>query len=132
MLPLVVRAFPVLPGHEERARKLARELRTTRASAARDFYRRHGVARETWHVQTTTHGMLVIAVTQLSGLPVDVAAKSFGASQEPFDRWLKDQVKHLTGIDANLSPLGPPTECIFDTGSGLAEGSRLARPDSAD
>jgi len=118
-MQLVVRAFPVLPGYEGRARQVAREMQTTRASASRDFYRRHGVARETWHIQMTAHGMLLIGVTQVPEGPVDLAAKAYAASEEPFDRWLKDQVKHLTGIDLDLTPLGPESECIFDTGSCL-------------
>jgi hypothetical protein len=115
LLQLVVRAFPVLPGLEDRARQLAREAQTTRSSAARDFYRRHGVARESWHAQATPHGLLLVVVSQIAGQPVELAAKGYGASQEPFDRWLKDQVKHLTGIDLDLTPLGPATECIFDS-----------------
>jgi len=114
-MQLVVRAFPVLPGHEDRARQVAREMQTTRFSAARDFYRRHGVARETLHTQLTPHGLLLIAVTQIREKPVELAGKDYAASQEPFDRWLKDQIKHLTGIDPDVSPLGPATECIFDS-----------------
>lgn len=121
-MQLVVRAYPVLPGHEDRARQVAREMQTTRSSAARDFYRRHGVARETWHTQITPHGMLIMCVTQLPEKAVELAAKDYATSQEPFDRWLKDQVRHLTGIDPDVAPLGPATACVFDSGDCLERG----------
>ena len=114
-MQLVVRAFPVLPGREEEMREFAREVKTTRSAEVMDFYRRMGVARETWHVQETPQGLWVIGVTQLDEKPVEVAAAEYAGSHNPFDVWFKDQITHLTGIDPATEPLGPPTECIFDT-----------------
>ena len=82
---------------------------------ARDFYARYGVSRESWHVQRTPHGTWIIGVTQLGDMPVDVAARQFGESERPFDRWFKDQILRLSGVNVDEQPLGPPTECIFDT-----------------
>ena len=114
-MPLLVRAFPVLAGLEEKAREVAREMQTTRSAEALEFYRRHGVSRESWHTQNTPQGMWIIGVTEVSGKPLDIAAQDYAASQHPFDRWLKDRVHELTGINPDVTPLGPPTECIFDT-----------------
>ena len=112
---LVVRAFPVVPGKEELARAFAEELKTKRAAEAREFFARFGVSRESWHLQTTPHGTWVIGVTEISGLPVAVAAQEYSQSERPFDRWFKDQVHELSGINPDEQPLGPPTETIFDT-----------------
>jgi hypothetical protein len=114
-MELLVRAFPVLAGKEPELRSFARALQTTRAAEAADFYERFGVARESWHLQETPHGPWVIGVTQIPERPIEAAAEEYAGSQDPFDRWFKDQVKLVTGIDPDETPLGPPTESIFDT-----------------
>jgi hypothetical protein len=117
MSELLVRAFPVLPGKEDHLRQFAREVSTTRAADVADFYHRVGIARESWHLQETPQGTWVIAVTQMEmgDTPLDVAAAGYAASQHGFDRWFKDQVKTLSGVDPEAAPLGPPTQCIFDS-----------------
>ena len=114
-MDLIVRAFPVIPGKEGQLRAFARELQTRRAAEASEFYARFGVSRESWHLQSTPHGTWIIGVTQLGGLPIEVAAERYSASEEPFDRWFKNQVHEMSGINPDEQPLGPPTECIFDT-----------------
>jgi hypothetical protein len=119
---LIVRAFPVIPGKEEQVRALAREIGTTRAAQASEFFHRYGVTRETWHLQNTPYGTWIIGVTQLDGMPVDVAAQQYSESEIAYDRWFKDQVHDLSGINPDEQPLGPPTECIFDTASAPGRG----------
>ena len=41
-MELIVRAFPVLPGQEDQMRQFARDLQTTRAAEAAEFYGRMG------------------------------------------------------------------------------------------
>lgn len=113
-MPLIVRTFPVLPGKEEDIRKLAAELAGPRREEAREFYKSFGVVRESWHYQETPHGPLVIGVTEIADDPV-AKAQEYAESNRPFDRWFKDQVRNLTGIDPDVQPLGPPSEVIFDT-----------------
>jgi hypothetical protein len=114
-MSLVVRAFPLAPGKEAELESFAEELRTRRAAEAADFYRRFGVSRESWHLQRTPHGTWVIGVTEIVERPVAVAAEQYAHSEEPFDRWFKDRVHALTGINPDEQPLGPPTVCLFDT-----------------
>jgi hypothetical protein len=111
-MPLIVRAFPVLAGKEQEVRDFARELTGARAAEANEFYRVFGVSRESWHLQETPAGPLVIGVTEVD--EVEPAATAYAASQRPFDRWFKDQVHSLTGVSPDSDPLGPPTEQIFD------------------
>ena len=114
-MQLLVRAFPIIPGREAVLREMARSLSTERAGEAAEFYARHGVARESWHLQESGSGSWVIGVTQIPDRPVEVAAKGYAESTHPFDAWFKEQVKIVTGIDPDTQPLGPPTECVFDT-----------------
>ena len=114
-MSLVVRAFPIAPGKEEQVEALAEQLRTRRAAEVADFYRRFGVSRESWHLQRTPHGAWVIGVTDISEQPVEAAAAQYSLSEEPFDRWFKDEIHRLCGINPDEQPLGPPTRCVFDT-----------------
>ena len=113
-MPLIVRAFPVLRGKEEDIRKFAAEMAGPRRQEAEEFYRSFGVIRESWHYQETPHGPQVIGVTEIDG-EISARAQAYADSIRPFDRWFKDQVRNLTGIDPNVQPLGPPSEVIFDT-----------------
>lgn len=113
-MPLIVRAFPVLPGKEEDVRKLGAEMGGPRRGEAAEFFGSFGVVRESWHYQETPHGPLVIAVTEIDDDP-QAKAQEYAQSERPFDRWFKDQVRNLTGIDPAMQPLGPPSEVIFDT-----------------
>jgi hypothetical protein len=112
-MPLVVRAFPVLPGKEAEIREFAAELAGARRSEAAAFYRSFGVTHESWHLQHTEHGAWVIGVTELDEDP-QVKAQAYATSQRPFDRWFKDRIENLTGIDPDREPLGPPTETLFE------------------
>src|SRR5690242_21747882 len=110
-MALVVRAFPVLPGREAEFRSFAAAMTNERAAEAAAFYKGLGVRQESWHLQRTAHGDWVIGVTD-----VDAPARrapQYAAAQEAFHRWFKDQVLHLTGIDPDTQPLGPPTEELF-------------------
>ena len=98
-------------------REFARELQSRRSGECASFFRRHGVARETWHLQETPRGMWVTGVTQFPEKPIEAAGRDYAASQHPFDVWFKQQVKLVTGVDPDTTPLGPPTDCIFDTES---------------
>ena len=111
----VVRAYPMLPRHEAEIRRLAHDLTVPRASDKDDFYRRMGVARETWHLQETSLGHWVIVVTDMADKRVDDAARIYAASPKDFDRWFKEQVMLITGLDPTITPLGPPTEALFDS-----------------
>lgn len=113
MVNRVVRAFPVLPGKELPMQEFAREL-ASRPADLTMFYGQFGVSHESWHLQQTPNGPLVIAVTEILHNPVSAAAQQFKASERPFDRWFKDHVRDLTGVNPDDAPLGPPTECIFN------------------
>lgn len=109
----VVRAFPVLPGKEPCLQDMVRQLAGERAKEAADFFKRFGVTHESWHAQETPAGTWVIGVTEISDIPVDVAAAGYARSEQAFDTWFKEKVREISGIDPNTTPQGPPTQCIF-------------------
>ena len=44
----------------------------------------------------------------------DLKAAEYAASDRPYDRWFKETVRRLTGIDPGVEPLGPPTEQVLE------------------
>jgi hypothetical protein len=113
MTQRVVRAFPVLAGKEDALREFASEL-ASRRGETNSFFEQFGISHESWHLQDTPAGPMVIGVTEISRTPVSAAAQQYKASERPFDRWFKDRVREMTGVDPDEVPLGPATECIFD------------------
>jgi hypothetical protein len=112
MMRILARAFPVLPGNEGRVREVAAEVLAERRFEADEFYRRMGISRETWHLQQTDAGPMVIVCTEVRDL--DEAARAYAASEHPFDAWFKQQVRRISGVDPNRQPAGPFTEQVFE------------------
>jgi len=93
-------------------RKFAADL-SARANEASALHQKFGVSHESWHLQPTPSGLVVIVLTQVTGKPLDTAAADFAASSGPFDTWFKEQVFDCSGIDPSTEPLGPPTTCVY-------------------
>ena len=108
-MPYLVRAFPVIRPLEELnafLSELAKHADTDK------FYRKYGVSHESAHLQRTARGeLLLIVVTVLEDL--QEAAPRYQAAPAEFDRWFKEQIRLLSGIDPNVNPLGPPTSEVF-------------------
>ena len=111
-MPLVVRAFPVLPGKEEEIRRFAQEMSGPRRAEAAAFFRTFGVRSESWHLQQTPYGLIVIGVTDVD--EPEAKAPEYAQSQRSFDLWFKENVLRISGIDPVTEPLGPPTEILFE------------------
>jgi hypothetical protein len=116
-MALIVRAFPVLPGKEEGLRQLAEEMSGTEREQAAAFYCGFAVVRESWHLQKTAEGSWAICVTEIAQDPAAMG-RAYAGSQRPFDRWFKERVRDLTGIDPDVQPFGPPSETIFNWEGG--------------
>src|SRR3954452_3290075 len=110
-MAMIVRAFPVLPGKEDEAVAFAQEL-SARGHETDTFFERHGIRRESWHLQRTEYGAVVIVITDVEGPPLERVA-GYQSAQEGYERWFKNRVRELSGIDPDTQPLGPPTETIF-------------------
>ena len=111
---MIVRAFPVLKDRLNELRAFVKEMSDDRRSQADAFYTSYGIHRESWHLQETPNGPLVVNVTELNEDRMMESAARYANSQSDFDVWFKTQVKLVTGIDPAVQPLGPSTECIFE------------------
>ena len=108
----VVRAFPVLPGKRDALVRFFSELKARKAELDQ-FYRSYGVSRESAHLQSTSHGELLIVCTDLATDPSS-SAKSYAVETAPFHAWFKASILELSGIDPNWQPFGPESTCISD------------------
>ncbi|WP_434427768.1 hypothetical protein [Nannocystis pusilla] len=109
-MPLVVRMTPLRRPIGELLAFVA-ALRGPRRAETTAFFRRYGVRHESWHLQDTADGLVVLVVTQIDA-PAP-AAEAYAASTEPFEVWFKAQVFDLSGLDPDQDPLGPPTLAVF-------------------
>ena len=109
-MSIVLRAFPLRKPVDELLKFVA-AMQGEREAGTSAFYKRFGVTHESWHVQETPAGPWVIALAIIDD-PAEAGARYAVASEE-YESWFKAQVLHLTGIDANVQPLGPPTKQVF-------------------
>jgi hypothetical protein len=103
----------VLPGKEAAVKQFAKDMQ----SKKKDFEKsekRLDVKRETWFLQTSPQGTLVIVNFEAKDL--NKAFTGFAKSTDPFDVWMKDQVKQLTGLDMSAPMTGPLPELLFSYG----------------
>jgi hypothetical protein len=104
-------AFPVLPGKDDDARKLAEETmgRGEEFSASQ---KRSGVSKEEWSLQQSPMGSLV--VVHLEADDVEKSFATLAQSTEDFDVWFRGRVLEVSGVDLGVEPEGPPPEIILD------------------
>ena len=109
-MSIVLRAFPIRRSIDE-LHKFVASLEGERRADTERFYKHYGISHESWHLQETPAGFWVIALAIVDN-PTAVGERYAAAAGE-YESWFKAQVLHLTGIDANVQPLGPPTKQIF-------------------
>jgi len=107
----LVRAFPLLPGKREAFDAFVAEVRYRRTEVS-TFYKTYGIVRESWHLQSTPAGDMVICCTDLQDLAA--AAHDYAESHAPFETWFKGRVLELCGVDPNRQPEGPSAKPLFD------------------
>jgi len=90
--------------------EFADQLRA-RAAETRAFYEGFDVPRETWFLQETDGGPIIIGVTAMSAPD---RAQEYADTTEPFAAWFKQRVIEVTGVDPNKTPLGPSSEQVFE------------------
>ncbi len=104
--------LPCLPGGAEKLRQLAAECSGPRRAEFADFHRRMGLTGERWFLQQTPQGPLLILA--LEGDPMG-AMQKLAASEQSFDRWFKEQVRAVHGVDFNQPLPGPPPDLILES-----------------
>ena len=70
--------------------------------------RRINIPKESWYLQHTPQGDLLLAYIESPDFANALAM--FTQSEDEFDRWFKRRIAELTGVDLNDPPPGPLSE----------------------
>lgn len=100
-------AFPVLAGKSDAARAFMNQLDAGRRDEYDRSERRIGITKEAWYLAPLAAGAHLIGYMEASDF--QAAFGQFAASQDPFDRWFKQQFLDVTGFDFEH----PPAEMAF-------------------
>jgi hypothetical protein len=105
-------AFPILPGKSDQARAFAAAINGDRRREFDESQARFGSTRETWALQSTPDGELMLVWFEAADVEKGFAV--LAQSTEPFDVWFRDQVQDATGFDLAAPPAEPPPEVLVD------------------
>ncbi len=122
--------LPVLPGKSEVVTTLAQ----TMMGGRKDEYQatnaaRQGASKEAWFLQPTPDGNAMLLV-YLEGTDIVTTLVNYGASQDSFTPYYRQQVQEATGIDFSQPMAGLPSETLLDWSSDedSAQYAALALP----
>ena len=96
-MPGVVLTFPILKGKVEAWRRFCQEISGSRQLMYIASRRRLGITHERLALVETTYGST--AVTTLEALDVGRALGQIVTSSLPFDRWYRERMRELHGIN---------------------------------
>ena len=103
--------FPIQAGKEEDARAFAAESLGARRSDFEAHLARAGITRETWTLQETPMGSLM--VVWFDG-DVEKAFTDLATDDSEFMTWFRAQVLDVTGVDLATPSDGPPPAVLVD------------------
>jgi hypothetical protein len=101
-------ALPVIDGRTGDARAFFFELEQQRKAEFDASERRIGITKESWYLQQTPRGDLVIGYMESPDFAAALGA--FAQSADAFDVWFKQRMLTITGVDLNNPPAGPLSE----------------------
>ena len=102
-------AVPIPPGKTEAVRRLTQESLSTRKSEYDDMQRRSGVTEESYWLQQDPEGgdfLIVVSDSDQRDF-LEIMANP----QTPFDRWYRDQIRDIFGVDP-AQPAGARNELL--------------------
>jgi ribosomal protein L16 Arg81 hydroxylase len=103
---------PVLPGKEQADREWLDEMDGARRDEYLSAWRNAGVTRHTVWQQQTADG--TADVVYIEADDIAAAMQDISRSDEPFQRWFRERVLDVHGIDLT-SQTPPQSEQIHDT-----------------
>ncbi len=113
ILGVVAMALPVLAGKEEQAKQFGKGVEE-KNKEWKNSEKRLRINQEAWFLQSSPMGSMIIVYIQAKD--IGKMFTEFAQSKDPFDVWLKDQAKMITGVDLNNPPSGPVPELLFSYG----------------
>jgi hypothetical protein len=102
-------AVPIPPGKTEAVRRLTDESLGARKREYDDMQRRSGVTEESYWLQRDPEGgdvLIVVSNSDQTGF-----RELMANPQTPFDRWYRDQIREIWGLDPS-EPWGEPNELL--------------------
>lgn len=103
--------FPIQAGREEDARAFAAETSGARRAEFEEHLTRVGVTRETWTLQETPMGSLMLVWFEGD---VEKAFADLATDDSEYTTWFRGRVLDLTGVDLGTPPDGPPPAVLID------------------
>ena len=103
--------FPIQPGKEEDARAFAAETAGPRRPDLAAHLASAGVTRETWTMQETPMGSLMLVWFEGD---VEKAFADLAADDSEYMTWFRARVLDVTGVDLGAPPDGPPPPVLVD------------------
>jgi len=104
-------AFPLLPGKTEAGKEFAKACMGPRRAEFAEAIKAHGVTKESWFLQKTPQGDMIIVHFEADD--VEKVFAYLAKSKAPFDVWFKQQVKSVTGFNLEQpSDEQPPEEIV--------------------
>lgn len=103
--------FPVQAGKEDDARAFAAETFGARRADYEAQLARGGITRETWSLQETPMGSLM--VVWFDG-DVEKVFSDLATDDSEFSVWFRARVLDVTGVDLSAPPEGPPPAVLID------------------
>lgn len=124
----IVLTFPIKPGKVEAWRRFCQELSGSRLQTYEASRRRLGVTRERMSLVDTAFG--AEAVTTFEAADVAGAFGQIVASDLPFDRWYRERIQELYGINlsgyeqyAQPAPPADGQEMLFEWTAASSAGN---------
>jgi hypothetical protein len=110
-MPSIGFIAPLLPGKTEVDRAAVISCwRGERRDAYQASRRRLGITREAIYIQPTPNGDVAVLYWEADDL--DAAFKGMATSDDPFDRWYRDHIRDVHGM--NVEDGFPPPEQVMD------------------
>jgi hypothetical protein len=130
----IMLAVPVLPGKAEQTKAIAQATMGPRKA---EYLASHtaqlGITKDSWYLQIFPDGSGLL-MTYLESPDSVRTLADFSASQHPFELWLKQQVKEISGVDFSQPMPGRPSQLLLDWAvlEDNAHYAALALPVSSD
>jgi len=100
-------AIPILPGKTEQAKEFFATMNGARRAEAEAAGKRHGLRKETFFIQSSPQGDMILIYIEADD--PDKANAAYAADDDPFVVWNRQQSKEITGFDlADTSAPKPP------------------------
>lgn len=105
---------PILPGKRADLEELAKTVTGPKKKEYDTSEKKLKIDKETWFIESSQQGDSWIFYAE--GKNIEKSLGDWIVSKEPFDMWLKEKIKNITGIDYNNPPPGALPKQILKYG----------------